>query len=249
MFKAVIDDSKLFKDSISTINEIISEGVFEISNEGMKLVAMDPSSVAMIIFQLLPSAFTTFEIDQPQKIGLSMDQLKNVLRRITGSERVILSVDDSRFNIEIHGTHKRSFTLPIIDFEADDLRIPSLEFDAIIALKASVLKDGVDDVSIISDSVSLIANPNSFVMNSKSESSEVKIVLDPSETDLILNIDVKAESKSKYSVEYLNKMIKASKLAEELTLHFKNDYPLRLDYASKDKLKVSFILAPRVETE
>ena len=249
MFRAVIDDSKLLKDSVSTINELISEGMFEISEEGVKLVAMDPSSVAMIIFQLLPSAFTSFQVEKPQKIGLSIDQLKSVLRRITGSERIVLQVEDSRFIIEIHGAHKRRFALPIIDFDADDLRVPSLEFSATVELKADALREGVEDVSVISDSVNLLATPRAFTITSSSESSEVKISLDPSETESIINIDVKEDSKAKYSVEYLNKMIKAGKLADHLVLQFKNDYPLKLDYFAKDKLKISFILAPRVETD
>ncbi len=249
MFKAVIDDSKLLKDGISAINELISEGVFEVSDQGIKLVAMDPSSVAMIVFQLLPSAFTSFDAKQPQKIGLSVDQLKNVLRRITGSERVVLSVDDSRFLVEIMGTHKRSFALPIIDIEADDLRIPSLEFDSVVELKADALKDGVEDVSIISDSVTLAADGRSLAINSAAEGSEVKVVLESSDPDSVVKIVSKEESKAKYSVEYLNKMIKAGKLAETLTVSFKTDYPLKLDYLTKDKIKVSFILAPRVETD
>ena len=55
--------------------------------------------------------------------------------------------------------------------------------------------------------------------------------------------------KSKYSIEYLKKIIKGSKLADTVTLQFNKDYPLRLDYLVKDKLSLSIILAPRVSNE
>ena len=51
---------------------------------------------------------------------------------------------------------------------------------------------------------------------------------------------------SKYSIEYLKKISKASKLADVVSLEFANDYPLRAEYKLLDKLRLSFILAPRV---
>ena len=44
-------------------------------------------------------------------------------------------------------------------------------------------------------------------------------------------------------------MIGASKLADEVTICFSKDYPLKLEYKTVDKLAISFILAPRVENE
>ena len=54
---------------------------------------------------------------------------------------------------------------------------------------------------------------------------------------------------AKYSVEYLKKMIQGSKLADKVKIQFNKDYPLKLDYHTIDKVMLSFILAPRVESE
>ena len=54
--------------------------------------------------------------------------------------------------------------------------------------------------------------------------------------------------KSKYSLEYLNKFIKASKLSEKVKIRFSDDYPLRLDFPG-EKMGIGFILAPRVESD
>lgn len=249
MFKAVIDDSKLFKDSISLINELVSEGVFEVSNEGMKLIAMDPASVAMIIFHLLPSAFSSFSAEGKQKIGLSIDKLRGILRRLNGGERLAFGVEESNFIIEIYDKYKRKFSLPLLDLDGSDMRIPSLEFTSKVELKADVLKSGVEDAGVISDSIIFMTDTNKFVMHSAGDNNEVTISLDPSNTDALVNLECKEASKAKYSIEYLNKMVKAGKIADKLTLNFKNDYPLRLDYSSLDNLKVSFILAPRVDAD
>ena len=45
------------------------------------------------------------------------------------------------------------------------------------------------------------------------------------------------------------KMISGSKLSEQTTLSFNNDYPLKLEYKLTDRLLLSFILAPRVDND
>ena len=44
-------------------------------------------------------------------------------------------------------------------------------------------------------------------------------------------------------------MIKASKLADKVTIQFSKDYPLKIDYKVLDKLGLTFILAPRVSND
>ena len=56
------------------------------------------------------------------------------------------------------------------------------------------------------------------------------------------------EANSKYSLEYLQKMIKATKLVDNVKINFSSDYPLKVDFATPF-IDLSFILAPRVETE
>ena len=57
----------------------------------------------------------------------------------------------------------------------------------------------------------------------------------------------KGEAKSKYSLEYLQKFIKASRFADKTNIQFKKDFPLRLDF--RGNVEMTFILAPRVEDE
>ena len=64
-----------------------------------------------------------------------------------------------------------------------------------------------------------------------------------------IKVDGDEKVKAKYSIEYLKKMITGSKIADEVSIYFNNDYPLKLEYKTVDKVILSFILAPRVENE
>ena len=56
------------------------------------------------------------------------------------------------------------------------------------------------------------------------------------------------DCKSRYSLEYLQKFMKGAKLVEKSILNFASDHPLRIDFKN-EKMELTFILAPRVETE
>ena len=59
-------------------------------------------------------------------------------------------------------------------------------------------------------------------------------------------VGIKGIGKSKYSLEYLMKFIKASKICEKVKLRYSDDYPLRIDFPG-EKMGIGFVLAPRVE--
>ena len=59
----------------------------------------------------------------------------------------------------------------------------------------------------------------------------------------------KENSRSRYSTEYLKKIIKGGKLSDTLTLWLSNDYPLKVEYKVIDRLSLTTILAPRVSND
>ena len=67
--------------------------------------------------------------------------------------------------------------------------------------------------------------------------------------EVVIVNDSGEEIFSKYSIEYLKKITKASKLSDQVCLEFGPDYPLRAEYKLLDKLRLSFILAPRVSSD
>ncbi|MFQ6120306.1 MAG: DNA polymerase sliding clamp, partial [Methanosarcinales archaeon] len=60
MFKATITDVNLLRDSISTIAELIDEGIFKIAKDGISLVAADRAMVAVVDFKILSTAFEKY---------------------------------------------------------------------------------------------------------------------------------------------------------------------------------------------
>ena len=94
MFKAVMADSSLFRDSISTIGELIDEGIFKVDKNGLSLIAADRAMVAVIDFKLPATIFDKFEVDKEQNIAVNITNFVSVLKRVVPNEKLELELKD-----------------------------------------------------------------------------------------------------------------------------------------------------------
>ena len=246
--RLTLEDPRFLKDSIGIISELVNEARFKVTKESMELVAMDPANVAMVIFKLLSSAFVEYKLENDVELSINLDNLKKILRRASPGETLTLEVEKSKLKVTLEGRAKRTFSLPILEFEGREQKIPDLKFPASVTLAPGLLENAIDDVDVVAESVTFEIDPLSFVINASGDLSDVKVEL-KSGDDVRVESSSKAKLKSKYSVEYLKKIVRGGKLANEAKLSLDTNYPLRLEYKVVDKLLLAFILAPRVDTD
>src|SRR6267143_1738397 len=72
MFKATMNDARLFRNLIGAISSLIEEADFNATPEGIKLRSMDPSHIAMVDFEWPKTAFDTYECSTPTRLRLSV---------------------------------------------------------------------------------------------------------------------------------------------------------------------------------
>ena len=73
MFTLRVNDIKILNNTIGIVSDFISDATFHVTNEGLKLVAMDPANISMVILTILPSAFTEYSVNEPSKITINLD--------------------------------------------------------------------------------------------------------------------------------------------------------------------------------
>lgn len=244
--KLTLADPKYLKDSVSIISELVTEGTFKVTPDNIELIAMDPANVAMVVFRLMGSTFTEYDVKKPEFLGIDLNNLKQVLRRAKPNDQITVEVEDNKLKITIKGGSLRTFHLPLIHVEEKEQKVPELKFNATIETDASVLNDAIEDADIVGESVTFIAEPKRFAVSATGDLNKANIDIDADEST---KITVHDKAKSKYSIEYLKKMIQGSKLSDKVKIEFSKDYPLRLEYLEQDKVQLVFILAPRVDND
>ena len=244
--KLTLADSKYLKESISVISELVAEGVFRVTPEHIELIAMDPANVAMVVFRLMGSTFTEYDVKKPETLGINLANFKQVLRRAGSNDSITLEIDENKLKITMKGTSVRTFHLPLIEVEDKEQKVPELKFLATITTDSNILNEAIDDADIAGESVSFIAEPKRFIVSATGDQNKANIDIDASESTKITATE---KVKAKYSIEYLKKMIQGSKLSDKVKLQFAKDYPLEMEYKETNKVQLMFILAPRVDND
>ncbi len=244
--KLVLSETKLIKEPITIISDLVSEAKFRVKKDAIEMIAMDPANVAMVVFRLLSSAFEEYSVKEETVIAINLGNFRQVLRRIKGSDKLSIEVAENKLKLTLSGTTVRTFYLPLIDQNEKDHKEPDLKFKATVKCPSSMLNDAVEDVEIVAESVSFHAEEKKFTIAASGDSGKATVEM-KAEADVI--IDVQEKLKSKYSIEYLKKMIQGSKISSTVHINFNKDYPLKLEYKEVDKIQMIFILAPRIEND
>ncbi|MHA1332430.1 MAG: proliferating cell nuclear antigen (pcna) [Candidatus Hodarchaeales archaeon] len=249
MFKATMKDTGFLKDSLSAISDLIDEAVFQIKKDGIDMVATDRAVVAVVNFRLLPTAFTSYKCDKDVSAGLNLINFMQILKRAKPDDSLTLRFDPDAetFEVILEGESTRKFTLPIIDVSEQDLPdVNKLKFTAEVELSPVFLKDSIDDADLVSDSAFIEVSKDGLAIRAEGDSSTVHSKLEKS-SPALKKLKATSLVTSRYSIEYLKKMLKAEKLADKVSASLGQDFPLKMDFDVKDKMSLSFILAPRVE--
>ncbi|MEM4576781.1 MAG: proliferating cell nuclear antigen (pcna) [Candidatus Nezhaarchaeales archaeon] len=248
MFKAVFRDARLWYRIVEALSSLIDEGTIKISEEGLRLRAMDPSKIAMIDFEMPRDAFDEYQCDGEMTIGLNFDELNKIVKRGSAKEKVQLEVPpgSARLKVILKGKASRSFSIPLIDLEYEELPTPTLSFNVKATVMADTFEEALKDVELVSDYVKLEGRPNAIVVRGQSDKGEVEATL-TAETGALLELDLKEESVASYSLEYLMDMLKANKAAEVATLEFSTNMPLSLTFPIPGGGTIRYYLAPRLE--
>ena len=244
--KLSLAEPKYLKDSISIISELVDETRIKVSSEGIELISMDPANVAMVVFRLFPGVFAEYNVEKPVDIAVNLTNFKQILQRANPTDVLTLELADNKLRLQMRSSSTRTFDLPLIESEEKEQKMPDLKFPVSIQMSSSVLNEAVGDAGTVGESVSFSAEPGIFSLKAEGDLNTAAIEI---KADDSTKIDASEKVSSKYSLEYLKKMMSGSKLADSVSVQFNKDYPLKLTYAEVDKVVLSFILAPRVDTD
>jgi len=236
-----LENPALLSKAIDLISDLVLEVRIKVSEFGLSISAIDPAKVAMVGYKLPKSAFSEFE-SEDEVLGVSLDDFKKILKRCGTKSSLILEKKESLLKITIEDKIKREFTLALIEIDTEDKEMPNLEFSNKVELESCDLISAVEDCGVVSESCSFEVIEGRFIIEAKGMNSARTEF--PSE-----GLELSGENCiAKYSLDYLQKFIKGSKLTQKTTLEFAKDHPLRFRIKA-DHMELDFILAPRVDQE
>lgn len=251
LFRFKVADAKILKDMITAISTLVDEATFNLSPEGIKLRAMDPSRVAMIDFEWPKTVFDEYACSEATKMCINVSELLKLLRRTGRNESVELSLDEktARLKITIKGDYVRTFNMPTLEAMEEEVPTPKVAFNVKAEVTTQGLGQAIEDALLVSDHVRIEADNEKMTMNAAGDLMGATIELKKGGAAL-LGLETKEPSKATFSLSYLSEIIKAAAATSEIaTIEFSSDMPVRLDFKQQREGKLTFYLAPRIEVE
>ncbi|MCD6215770.1 MAG: hypothetical protein J7J92_01705 [Candidatus Aenigmarchaeota archaeon] len=244
MFESEMKNPILLRNALEPITEIIDEAVLQIKEDGLKILAADRAVVVVVDFEMSKKCFDKYKLTENIEIGLNLTNFLQILKRAGSSDKLKLKTDGQKLEIIFENGSERKFQIPTISLSGNETPdVSKLEFKNIIKTDASIINNAINDADLIADSMVFSIDESAMRISASSDSTSVNIVVPKKKLKKFGYVE---DARSRFSLEYLKKIIKASKIADEAEISIGTDYPMRLIFADKN-IKISFILAPRVE--
>ena len=249
MLRLEFRDVTTFRDIVDAISELLSEGNFVVDSEGLKFKATDPTMVTLVEMFYSKDNFERYELEgKEMNLMVNIELLKKFLKKVKKEEKVSFIVEKENMNrlvIDIEGKTKKTFSLPLLDSEIQQIPELNLEFNGEAEILSGVLSDVIEDASLISDVVSFKFEDDALIVGAESELTSMNAKF-TKESEGVIDIKIKSNCVAKYSIEYLKKIMKGKKISGTVVLSLNTDAPAKF-YFKEDGVWMSYIVAPRVE--
>lgn len=237
----------LFKDWINVIRTIGEEQSIEARNDGLHVVGMDPSHVAMINAEFQKELFDSYEVEEDDNVTINVNELYKRLNRIEKNERVTLEKDvkQAKFLITVQkGTRIRRFKMNILADEAAEVPEPKIFFKGKVRITHDDFHMALNDAQLVSEHIVVIMEKDVMKIEGYGDEGDTLAQWDENSDD-ILSLKIDEDGKATYTLSYLMEIVKAIKgLSEVLEVEISTDMPIRIKAECVDHIKLEFFLAP-----
>ena len=244
MFEVQLSSIDSFRRLIKALSVIVEEGSFNVDEEEMRLLAMDPSHVAMVDFELPRDFFDGYLCDEETRLTVNIRELLRFLDRVERGEEVKIALEEGRLSIEcLRGGHKRRFLMPLLEPLEEETPTPKIFFKASARILAPSLRRAMKDASLVGEHVRLEIDEEEFKISAEGDIGSVSSVW-TLEAEELLELKVEEPSSATFTLSYLQDIINAASASSEVaTLELSTDMPIKLDF-ELPKGRLIYYLAP-----
>ncbi|MBE8539449.1 DNA polymerase sliding clamp [Geoglobus acetivorans] len=230
------------KKLVKGLSLLVTEAKWRFNEYGLKVVAVDPANVAMIITSIQADNFDIYSIsDEEVVIGVDINRVNEITKNIPRGETVSITADVATLKI---GFGKLEYSVALIDPAAvrKAPKVPNLDFKAEVVLDPAEFKRAIELAVKISEHAVLEVKDGEFVISAEGDIESIQIRFDGSN---LISLEG-GNARSMFGAEYLQMFSKVADKDDELHIHLGTDFPGKFSFVS-DSCRVEYILAPRLE--
>ena len=248
MFEVEISKIEPFRNLVKALSVIVEEGTFNMNEAQIKLLAMDPSHVAMVDFELPREFFDTYSCQGEPRLTVNIGELLKFLDRVDRDEHVTIKLDEEQARLVIRckrGGHSRRFMMPILEPLDEEVPQPKIFFKASTRILTGSLRRAMRDASLVSEHVKLEVGGDAFKISATGDMGSALSEWQR-DSDELLELKSEEDSNANFTLSYLNDIVNAVQASSEVaTLELSTDMPIKMDFELPQG-RLIYYLAPMI---
>lgn len=250
MFQAQLPRCLLIKKVIEAIKDLLVDGSWECTNEGMSLQEMDSSHVILISLLLKRDGFDKYVCERNVTISTKISSMLKILKCSNNNDRLTMTAKDvhpDTFTFTFESTDRiAEYDLKLLDLEYNILTIPDMDHSCIINLPSTEFRQICKDLSLMGSTVNIYCTTDAKVKFSASgDVGTGNVTLGCTENDAI-TVKIREPVVLTFSLQYMNLIAKATIVSERVSLYLTQDAPLMAEYEMVDMGYIRYYLAALV---
>lgn len=235
--------ASFFKNIVDAIKDIVPEASFSVTRDGLSIVTMDVSHVAMIHAFLSKDEFKKFEVSGgDHSLGVSLVDFSKILKCCSGSDFIRLSLSESKSGVMKVSSVGSSFNMKLMDIDSDNLEVPEMEFDYVESISGSELSRVMKGLALFGDSV-LIRRVKEGLDFSSGESGSS---LDEAKFHVASVGPFTQEYAEQFSIKHMLDFCKGAGLGGNVQLKLRSGMPICVEYDFGENSRIVYYMAPKV---
>jgi len=246
LFEVEISRIEPFRNLVKAVSVIIEEGCFNMTEGEMKLIAMDPSHVAMVDFELPSAFFDRYTCEGGAKLFINIGEFLKFLDRVEKDEQVKIRLNEEQAQLTIRckrGGHTRRFAMPILEPLEEEVPSPRISFKASARILTQSLRRAIRDAVLVSEHVKLEIAGEEVKVSATGDMGSTSSVWERGADDL-LELRAEEDSGATFTLSYLQDIVNAAAVSSEVaTLELSTDMPIKINFELTQG-RLMYYLAP-----
>jgi proliferating cell nuclear antigen len=240
---------QLLKISTSQINLTIHKTTFHVQG-------MDKSHVCLFDLKLYFEWFNYYEVNKKYELSFDSATFYSIISTKSEDQALVFYLEEENtdtLSIELKnnqsvkkGDYNKFFKLPLLDYEYQQMTIPTTEYDAEFTLPSKKVTDMLSQLSNFGDdlNVKCLEDCVDFKVSGNSVEMRVNISIDDMSSYAVVEDEV---INLTYSLIYVSKMCITNKLTDDIDFSLSNESPMKINYNLGDDSSLLFYIAPKID--
>jgi proliferating cell nuclear antigen PCNA len=241
---------QVFKNCTATIN-----ATFEA--EQLYIQGLDKSHVCLFETKIHKNWFAQYETTTEETLKLAFDanSFHSIISTKSDHQNLIIETDDKNDDILLiyfasnaeeqpKKEYKKSFKLPLSEYDYEEMHIPSVEYDAEFSLSSKEIADICSQLSNFGNDIIIHCSNDNVRLTTNGLAGEMRVDI-PVDDLTSYSVVEDEEIVLTYSLVYIHKMCITNKLSPDIDFSLSNQCPMKIKYDLGDESSLIFYIAPK----